>query len=179
MKRSMYFLVVAVILVLPGIYYFSDVKSDYLNVCPNNDLPEPLGKVISSQSVESSVNLKDWGKTATVSASKFPTGIGVFYRFEENASGDNKKEIESEYKLELLFSDHGEGKSIAYVYAHSGAAMKNSKNAVFVLKSGAKSKISIQVSAEKGQGGVAVVTCKNNRKSIISIDLPGYQIPDQ
>jgi rhodanese-related sulfurtransferase len=179
MKKNMFIFVIAALIVLPGSHYLSGNKSDYENVCPNNDLPSPLGGIVYGRTVENAVNLKEWAKTPQVSASKFPTGVEVFYKFDSNSSEQKDNEFEPEYSLDLLFSDYGESKSIAYAYAHSGAVLKNSKDVVFILKSGGRSKFTIQVAAEKGKGGVAVVTCKNNRKSIISIDLPGYQISGQ
>ena len=78
------------------------------------------------------------------------------------------------YKLSLLFTSVDDDGAIAYVYPHSGASMVDHLNDIFLIPKNSINQVSIKLVAKKSTGGVAVVTCQNGRKSVISIDLPGY-----
>lgn len=166
--------VVVLILMLVGGIFANKKNIDVKNPC--FDAITTLNKeknLILSSLYNRDLNLDEWKKTAKVSASKFPSGIDVFYKFE--TIDENKSLDVFTYTLSLIFSSIDDNDAIAYVYPHSGAVMLDHESDLFSLQ---KKKINHQLfrfSTKKTTGGVAVVTCQNGKTSVISIDLPGYK----
>lgn len=172
-KKIMFSIGVLVMgLVAVGGYFTEGHRSNTQNPCL--DTKNVNNQLISLAEYQGVVDTSEWKKAAKVSASKFPSGIDIFYKIETV----NVEEIKDEYshKLTLLFTSIDNDGAIAYVYPHSGAHMQDHVNDLFLLRKKLINQQSISVVAKKSTGGVAVVTCQNGRKSVISIDLPGYAI---
>jgi hypothetical protein len=157
---------------LLGFLYPYQKPINYADACPG----EPVNWINQDIRVATvtSTDLKqsNWRKTAKVSESKFPSGITIHYEFKmsENASVNK-------YTLNLRFSNVNQDIAVTNIYPHSGAKIFDSDNVVFALKKNEISGVSLDVTAPKGSGGIAVTTCQNKRRSTISIDLPNYELP--
>jgi len=164
--------VLALVAVLAGGYFTVHEKLNLKNPCADLLTISKEKNLISASEYKENLDLGEWNKTAKVSPSKFPSGIDAFYKFETDGAKENSQEIA--YKLSLLFTSVDDDGAIAYVYPHSGASMVDHLNDIFLIQKRIVNQLTIKLVAKKSTGGVAVVTCQNGRKSVISIDLPGY-----
>lgn len=158
--------------VLAGGYFAVYEKATLKGPCADLLTISKEKNLIFAWEYKGNLDLAEWKKTAKVSTSKFPSGIDAFYKFEIDAANENSQV--TTYKLSLLFTSVDDDGAIAYVYPHSGASMVDHLNDIFLIPKNSINQVSIKLVAKKSTGGVAVVTCQNGRKSVISIDLPGY-----
>jgi hypothetical protein len=174
MKKS--FLMVTAVLVicvvLSGFFYPHQKSLNYVDACPG----EPVNWISQNTQVapviSSDLNQSNWHKTAKVSESKFPSGINIHYKFQLSEHGSANR-----YTLNLRFSNVNQDIAVTNIYPHSGAKIIDANNVVFALKKSEISGASLEVTAPKGSGGIAVTTCQNKRRSTISIDFPNYELP--
>lgn len=141
-------------------------ESDVSHACPPGTTIQG-SRTLHAEGMNSLLG-SGWIKAATVSPAKFPSGIETHYKIhrrDDLAAGD--------HRLELRFSKVEGTPAMAHIYGFDGAIVLGNGPTLYALSSGKANGVQLLVKANpEGGGGLAVLTCQNQKKSVIAIDIP-------